>query len=99
MIMSSRFLWAFGLTALTGLAGCLLLILLGDPLGVSPIGFLSKPGYPLSARRFVAPQIIASGDFDSFLVGTSTIHHVDPATANSALGGRFATAGIPGGPH
>jgi hypothetical protein len=97
MIMWSRFLWAFGLTALTGLAGCLLLILLVDPLGVSPIGVISKPGYAVSDRRFVAPQIIASGDFDSFLVGTSTIHHVDPATANSALGGRFATVAIHGG--
>jgi hypothetical protein len=95
--MWSRFLWAFGLTALTGLAGCLLLILLVDPLGVSPIGVISKPGYAVSDRRFVAPQIIASGDFDSFLVGTSTIHHVDPASANSALGGRFATVAIHGG--
>lgn len=95
--MWSRFLWAFGIAGLTGLAGCLLLILLADPIGVSPIGIVPKYGYVISDGRFVAPQIIASGDFDSFLVGTSTIHHVDPAWANAAFGGRFATVAIHGG--
>jgi hypothetical protein len=95
--MWSRFLWAFAVTGFAGLAGSLLLILLADPLGVSPIGIVPKTGYVISDKRFDAPQMIASGDFDSFLVGTSTIHHVDPAWAEAAFSGRFATLAIHGG--
>jgi hypothetical protein len=95
--MWSRFLRAFFLTAAAALGGAVLFILLADPLGVSPIGVLHKKGYTLTDRRFNAPQIIANEKFDSFLVGTSTIHHVDPAWADQAFGGRFATVAIHGG--
>ena len=95
--MWTRFLWAFAVTGFAGLAGSLLLILLADPLGVSPIGIVPKTGYVIADRRFDAPQMIASGNFDSFLIGTSTIHHVDPAWADAAFGGRFATLAIHGG--
>ncbi len=81
--MWSRFLWAFGITGLTGLAGCLLLILLADPVGVSPIGIVSKYGYVISDRRFVAPQIVASGDFNSVLG-----RHLDHSSRRSGLGER-----------
>jgi hypothetical protein len=95
--MWSRFLWGFAITGLGGLASALFFVLLVDPLGVSPIGVMPKNGYAVSDRRFDAPQIIASGTFDSFLVGTSTIHHVDPQWADDAFGGRFATVAIHGG--
>jgi hypothetical protein len=95
--MWSRFLWTFAVTGFAGIAGSLLLVLLADPVGVSPIGVIPKYGYVISDRRFDAPAIVGSGDYDSFLVGTSTIHHVDPDWAEAAFGGRFATVAIHGG--
>jgi hypothetical protein len=50
----------------------------------------------LKDRRFVAQQVIRSGRFDSFLVGTSTIHSVDPDWAEAAFGGDFANLAIHG---
>jgi hypothetical protein len=95
--MWRRFLWAFAIAGVAALATSLLLILLVDPLGVSPIGIVPKSGYALADRRYLAPQIISSGRYESFLVGTSTIHHVDPAWADEAFGDRFATVAIHGG--
>jgi hypothetical protein len=96
--MWRHFVWAFAITGAMLLAACVLVILLVDPLGVSPIGIVAKTsGYAVADRRFVAPQIISSGRHDSFLVGTSTIHHVDPAWADEAFGDHFATVAIHGG--
>jgi hypothetical protein len=96
--MWRHFVWAFTITGATLLAACLLVILLVDPLGISPIGIVPKTkGYAIADQRFAAPEIISSGRHDSFLVGTSTIHHVDPAWADEAFGGRFATVAIHGG--
>ena len=52
------------------LALTLSLILLIDPLGVSPVAVIEpKPGYAMKDRRFVAQQLIRSGQFDSFWWG------------------------------
>jgi len=40
--------------------------------------------------------VIRSGKFDSFLVGSSTIHSVDPQWAEAAFGGHFANVAIHG---
>jgi hypothetical protein len=95
--MWQRFLRAFAITAAAALALSLTAILLVDPLGVSPIAVVApKSGYALKDRRFLAQQLIRSGQFDSFLVGSSTIHSIDPHWAEEAFGGEFANLAIHG---
>ncbi|MGZ8416154.1 MAG: hypothetical protein ACXWVQ_04070, partial [Methyloceanibacter sp.] len=95
--MWKRFLRAFAITGAAALALAVTLILLVDPLGVSPVAaFEPKPGYALKDRRFLAQQMIRNGQFDSFLVGSSTIHSVDPDWAEGAFGGEFANLAIHG---
>jgi hypothetical protein len=95
--MWQRFLRAFTITAVATLALSLTAILLVDPLGVSPIAVVApKSGYALKDRRFLAQQVIRGGQFDSFLVGSSTIHSVDPHWAEEAFGGAFANLAIHG---
>ena len=73
------------------------LLFLVDPLSVSPVALvMPKHGYALKDRRFLVPQVIRSGQFDSLLVGSSTIHSVDPAWAEAAFGGHFANIAIHG---
>jgi len=95
--MWTRFLRAFAIAAALGLGLCATLVLLVDPLGMSPVGIVPKSGYALSDPRFIAPQEISSGNFDSYIVGTSTIHSVDPQWAEEAFGGRFANVAMHGG--
>jgi hypothetical protein len=99
--MWKRFLRAFAITTAGALVLITALVLLVDPLGVSPVGlFDSKAGYAMEDRRFLAQKLIRSGDFDSFLVGSSTIHSVDPDWAEAAFGGSFASLAIHGAtPH
>ncbi len=95
--MWRRFLWAFAITGASALVLCLLLILLVDPIGISPIALgTPKSGYAFKDRRFLAQEVIRSGAFDSFLVGSSTLHSVDPDWADAAFGGRFANVSIHG---
>ena len=80
------FILAFAITAGAGSHGAaLLLILVADPLGVSPIGLSPNHGYAVSDRRFVAPQIIAGGKFDSVPVGTSTSPSFRPGMGGRGL--------------
>jgi hypothetical protein len=99
--MWNRFLRAFAITGAGALALMIALVLLVDPLGVSPVGlFEPKAGYALKDRRFLVQQLIRSGQFDSFLLGSSTIHSVDPDWAETAFGGAFANLSIHGAtPH
>ena len=99
--MWKRFLRAFAITGAAALALVIALVLLVDPLGVSPVGlFEPKAGFALKDRRFLVQQLIRSGQFDSFLLGSSTIHSVDPDWAEAAFGGKFANLAIHGAtPH
>lgn len=99
--MWKPFLRAFSITASAALALTLALILLVDPLGVSPVAvFQPKPGYAMKDRRFLVQQLIRNDQFNSYLVGSSTIHSVDPDWAESAFGGEFANLAIHGAtPH
>lgn len=78
------------------LASCLLAVLLVDPLGVSPIRLLRDDVLVEWNRRFMTPRVVRSGDHDSYVVGTSTLHHVAPAVLEATLGGRFANTGTHG---
>ena len=101
--MWKRFLRAFAITGAAALALTLALILLVDPLGVSPVAMVrdvGDSGLAVGDRRFVLPRIVRSKSFDSFLVGSSTVHSVDPHWAEEAFGGTFANVAMHGGtPH
>ena len=96
--MWKRFLRAFAITGAAALALVIALVLLVDPLGVSPVALFE------SQSRLLADGIAASSfsissaasSFDSFLVGSSTIHSVDPDWAETAFGGAFANLSIHG---
>jgi hypothetical protein len=95
--MWTRFNLVFAGALIAVLAVISTLVLLADPIGVSPLALVqSKSGYALKNRRFLAQQVIRHGGFDSFLVGTSTIHSIDPAWADDAFGGHFANVAIHG---
>ena len=95
--MWSRFLYPFALTVGAGFGLCLAVVLLADPLGVSPVAVARKPGFAFDDPRFFAPQLLADERFDSYLIGTSTIHSVDPRWAEEAFGGHFAIVALQGG--
>ena len=73
-----------------GLGLTIAVIALVDPLGVSPIRVVSDEHLPQTNRRYIVPTIVRSGRYDSFVVGTSTVHSLDPRQASSLLGGNFA---------
>jgi hypothetical protein len=98
--MWKRFLLPFAITATAALALAFALIMLVDPLGVFPGGLdgdAAGPGFALNDRRFAAPVIVRSEDYDSFILGTSTMHSVDPQWAEDAFGGSFANVTLHGG--
>lgn len=88
--MWRRFLVIVLATAAAGLLSLQLIILAVDPLGIAPIRLWKDDVLLESSRRFMAPRVIRSGHYDSYIVGTSTLHHVAPEILEEVLGGRFA---------
>jgi hypothetical protein len=84
------FLHSFLLVAAATALVCAAFIGLLDPYGV----FLRKDATqrPIMDinQRYMYPQIVRSGQFDSIVVGTSTSRLLDPVALNAAFGGRFA---------
>lgn len=91
-----KFLWPFALTFAAGLAIPLFLVLLADPYGLSPIRAISSEVVVPTQRRFIVADIIRSGRYDSFIVGTSTVNSINPAWLEAAFGGRFANVAVHG---
>ncbi len=55
-----------------------LIILLLDPYGVSPIRLpIARPIMDIN-QRYMYPQIVRSGAYDSVVIGTSTSRLLDP---------------------
>jgi hypothetical protein len=48
-------------------------------------------------QRFMYPQIVRSGRYDSAVFGTSTMRLLDPAKLDGLFGGRFANLGLNAG--
>ncbi|KPF71884.1 hypothetical protein IP69_04680 [Bosea sp. AAP35] len=72
-----------------------LLTLWGFAAALDPFGLRVGPGQsprPIMDinQRFMYPQLVRSGGFDSAVFGTSTMRLLDPATLSDRLGGRFA---------
>jgi hypothetical protein len=91
-----KFLWPFALTFAAGLAIPFSLVLLADPYGVSPVRIVSPEVVIPTQRRFIVADIIRSGRYDSFIVGTSTVNSINPAWLEAAFGGRFANVAVHG---
>lgn len=81
--------WFFGaalttLLALWGFAAAL------DPFGLRvSAGQVPRPIMDIN-QRFMYPQLVRSGGFDSAVLGTSTMRLLDPAALSRGIGGRFA---------
>jgi len=74
----------------TGLGLSILFVLLLDPYGNSLLGLpLREPILEIN-QRYVYPQIVRRGPYDSFVIGTSTSRLLEPQRLNKALGGNFA---------
>ncbi|MDP3255674.1 MAG: hypothetical protein Q8S58_06655 [Bosea sp. (in: a-proteobacteria)] len=79
----------FGSVAVT------LLVLWGFASALDPFGLRVVNGHPPRPimdinQRFMYPQLVRSGRFDSAIFGTSTMRLLDPAALSEGIGGRFA---------
>ena len=79
------------LTTFAGaLVAAILLVLLVDPYGVVPFSLPIRRPIVSQAQRHEYPKIVRSGEFDSFIVGTSTARLLDPEILNPLFHARFA---------
>jgi len=74
------------------LTSCLiyLFIVLMNPYGNLPLHVFGPHVIMDTNQRFQYPAIVRSGDFDSFVLGTSTARLLDPAELEQVFGGHFA---------
>ena len=79
----------FGATFSIGLVVVYLFVLLVDPYDVVPFSLPITRPLVDSNQRFMYPQVVRSGLFDSFVVGTSTSRLLDPEILDQEFGGRF----------
>jgi hypothetical protein len=80
------FLGTFGI----GLAIIYLFVLLIDPYNVLPFSLpIERPIVGLN-QRYMYPNVVRSGRFDSFVIGTSTSRLLDPEILDAEFGARFA---------
>lgn len=91
-----RFITVFAGTFCGCLAVVAALIALIDPLAISPLRVLSDEIVPLTNRRYIVPSIVRSGRYDSFIVGTSTVHTLDPMEVAKLLPGHYANLALLG---
>ena len=78
-----------------GAALATLLALWGFAVALDPFGLRVAAGQPPRPimdinQRFMYPQLVRSGGFDSVVLGTSTMRLLDPAALSRSIGGRFA---------
>ena len=85
-----RFAAAFGVAVLGFGAAAIGFVAAADPYGLRAAP--GRPAGPLmdSNQRFLYPQIVRGGAYDSAVIGTSTSRLLDPVDLDRALGGRFA---------
>lgn len=84
----------FGLTALGSIAALFGFIAALDPYGARvQAGQSARPLMDLN-QRFMYPQLVRSGAFDSAVLGTSTLRLLDPAILSQGLQARFVNLGM-----
>ena len=65
-----------------------------DPYGANPLRLrFERPLMDIN-QRFMYPQVLRSGEYDSAVFGTSTIRLLKPSDLEAALGGHFANFGM-----
>ena len=74
--MWSRFLFTFGLVLAGALFAAAAAITLIDT--ISPVRIVSDEILPQTNRRYLVPAIVRGRRYDSYLIGTSTIHLSSP---------------------
>lgn len=87
------------IVAVAAVAFC---VLAGAVWALDPYGARAGPDRPATPimdtnQRFMYPQIVRSGRFDSAVFGTSTVRLLDPERLGALLGGRFANLGLNAG--
>lgn len=88
----------FALTFVAWFAGGLIIVYLFvvmiDPYGINPLSLPIARAIVSISQRYVYPQLVRSGRFDSFVVGTSTSRLLDPHILNAAFDARFVNLGM-----
>jgi len=85
--------WFCGAALVFALAA-LLFNMLVDPYGANPLRLrFQRPLMDIN-QRFMYPQVLRSGEFDSAVFGTSTIRLLKPSHLEAAFGGHFANFGM-----
>ncbi|KMO28830.1 hypothetical protein VQ03_29780, partial [Methylobacterium tarhaniae] len=87
--------WRHFAGLLVGAAGLLGLLVLAFVTILDPYGLRAAPGRrsgPIMDlnQRFMYPQVVRGGAYDSAVFGTSTARLLDPHGLDRAFGGRFA---------
>jgi hypothetical protein len=85
-----RFAELFVGTFVVGLILCCIFVLLLDPYGDVPFSLPLKRHLIDANQRFMYPQVVRSGLFDSLVIGTSTSKLLDPLILDEEFGARFA---------
>ena len=91
--------WARWAATFVAVACGLCAALLGFVAVMDPYGVRVRQGEPARPlmdlnQRFMYPQLVRSGAFDSAVIGTSTLRLLDPARLSQGLGGRFVNLGM-----
>ncbi len=80
--------------SLTGLfAAGYLFVLVVDPYGIIPISFSKDRGFATDPRFFL-PNLAKRPQFDSAIIGTSTVRLLNPKDLNPLLNGRFVNLAL-----
>jgi len=88
------FLRRFATTALALALAALAFDVLLDPYGANPLRLrFERPLMDIN-QRFMYPQVLRSGVFDSAVFGTSTVRLLKPSDLESDFGGRFGNFGM-----
>jgi hypothetical protein len=61
-----------------------------DPYGIGPLARRDRPVLMDLNQRYMYPQIVRSGRFDSAVFGTSTVRLLEPQKLSALFGGTFA---------
>jgi hypothetical protein len=92
--MWPRFLLVFALTFAAAMLAAAAAIALIDPLAISPLRVVSDEILPQTDRRYIVPAIVRGRRYDSYLIGTSTIHLFDPKRFDDFNIGHFANLSL-----
>ncbi len=85
--------WCAGAALALALAAFIFNVLV-DPYGSNPLRIrFERPLMDIN-QRFMFPQVLRSGEFDSAVFGTSTVRLLKPSDLEAGFGGHFANFGM-----